>query len=296
MTLQTESSKKSEIVRRSRRLIRQNPAGAVGAFVVLAVLIGAIFAPFITPFEYDSFASSRYTKPMGNSMDGSLMLLGSDNLGRDQFTRLLYGGRISLLVGFVSPIVGVAIGTLLGIVSAYYGKWTDLLLQRITDTLLILPGLIILMTVTASFGFTITVVLLALALFSMIGSIRVVRSHVLGLRGAQFIDAQRAIGSSDLRVIFIHLLPNTLPVTVVLIAVGIAGAIVAEAQLSFLGLGIAPPVPTWGNMLNGAQARFDLGPHLAIWPGIFISVTVLGLNLVGDAVRDIMDPRLRGRQ
>ena len=296
MTLQTQSSKTSEIARRSRRIIRQNPAGAIGAVVVLVILIGAIFAPFITPFDYESFASSRYTKPMGNAMDGSLMLLGSDNLGRDQFTRLLYGGRISLLVGFVSPIIGVAIGSLLGIVSAYYGKWTDLLLQRLTDTLLILPGLVILMTVTASFGFTITVVLLALALFSMIGTIRVVRSHVLGLRGAQFIDAQKAIGSSDLRVIFIHLLPNTLPVAVVLIAVGIAGAIVAEAQLSFLGLGIAPPVPTWGNMLNGAQSRFDLGPHLAIWPGVFISVTVLALNLVGDAIRDIMDPRLRGRQ
>jgi len=296
MTLQTQSSKTSEIARRSRRLIRQNPAGAIGAVVVLVILLGAIFAPFITPFDYESFASSRYTKPMGNAMDGSLMLLGSDNLGRDQFTRLLYGGRISLLVGFVSPIVGVAIGSFLGIVSAYYGKWTDLLLQRVTDTLLILPGLVILMTVTASFGFTITVVLLALALFSMISTIRVVRSHVLGLRGAQFIDAQRAIGSSDLRVIFIHLLPNTLPVAVVLVAVGIAGAIVAEAQLSFLGLGIAPPVPTWGNMLNGAQTRFDLGPHLAIWPGVFISVTVLALNLVGDAIRDIMDPRLRGRQ
>lgn len=296
MTLQTQSSKTSEITRRSRRLIRQNPAGAIGAVVVLLILLGAIFAPFITPFDYESFASNRYTKPMGNAMDGSLMLLGSDNLGRDQFTRLLYGGRISLLVGFVSPIIGVAIGSFLGIVSAYYGKWTDLLLQRVTDTLLILPGLVILMTVTASFGFTITVVLLALALFSMISTIRVVRSHVLGLRGAQFIDAQRAIGSSDLRVIFIHLLPNTLPVAVVLVAVGIAGAIVAEAQLSFLGLGIAPPVPTWGNMLNGAQSRFDLGPHLAIWPGVFISVTVLGLNLVGDAIRDIMDPRLRGRQ
>ena len=296
MTLQTQSSKTSEITRRSRRLIRQNPAGAIGAVVVLLILLGAIFAPFITPFHYESFASNRYTKPMGNAMDGSLMLLGSDNLGRDQFTRLLYGGRISLLVGFVSPIIGVAIGSFLGIVSAYYGKWTDLLLQRVTDTLLILPGLVILMTVTASFGFTITVVLLALALFSMISTIRVVRSHVLGLRGAQFIDAQRAIGSSDLRVIFIHLLPNTLPVAVVLVAVGIAGAIVAEAQLSFLGLGIAPPVPTWGNMLNGAQSRFDLGPHLAIWPGVFISVTVLGLNLVGDAIRDIMDPRLRGRQ
>ena len=296
MTLQTQSSKTSEITRRSRRLIRQNPAGAIGAVVVLLILLGAIFAPFITPFDYESFASNRYTKPMGNAMDGSLMLLGSDNLGRDQFTRLLYGGRISLLVGFVSPIIGVAIGSFLGIVSAYYGKWTDLLLQRVTDTLLILPGLVILMTVTASFGFTITVVLLALALFSMISTIRVVRSHVLGLRGAQFIDAQRAIGSSDLRVIFIHLLPNTLPVAVVLVAVGIAGAIVAEAQLSFLGLGIAPPVPTWGNMLNGAQSRFDLGPHLAIWPGVFISVTVLGLNLVGDAIRDIMDPRLRCRQ
>ena len=296
MTLQTQSSKTSEIARRSRRLIRQNPAGAIGAVVVLVILLGAIFAPFITPFDYESFASSRYTKPMGNAMDGSLMLLGSDNLGRDQFTRLLYGGRISLLVGFVSPIIGVAIGSFLGIVSAYYGKWTDLLLQRVTDTLLILPGLVILMTVTASFGFTITVVLLALALFSMISTIRVVRSHVLGLRGAQFIDAQRAIGSSDMRIIFIHLLPNTLPVAVVLVAVGIAGAIVAEAQLSFLGLGIAPPVPTWGNMLNGAQTRFDLGPHLAIWPGVFISVTVLALNLVGDAIRDIMDPRLRGRQ
>ena len=296
MTLQTQSSKTSEITRRSHRLIRQNPAGAIGAVVVLVILLGAIFAPFITPFDYESFASSRYTKPMGNAMDGSLMLLGSDNLGRDQFTRLLYGGRISLLVGFVSPIIGVAIGSFLGIVSAYYGKWTDLLLQRVTDTLLILPGLVILMTVTASFGFTITVVLLALALFSMISTIRVVRSHVLGLRGAQFIDAQRAIGSSDMRIIFIHLLPNTLPVAVVLVAVGIAGAIVAEAQLSFLGLGIAPPVPTWGNMLNGAQTRFDLGPHLAIWPGVFISVTVLGLNLVGDAIRDIMDPRLRGRQ
>ena len=296
MTLETESNKKSKLASSAWRLIRQNPAGAVGSIVVFIVLMGAIFAPFLTPFDYESFTSARYTKPMGNATDRSIMLLGSDHLGRDQFTRLLYGGRISLLVGFVSPIIGVAIGTILGIVSAYYGKWTDLLLQRLTDSLLIIPGLVILMTVTASFGFTIKVVLSALALFSMIGSIRVVRSHVLGLRGAQYIDAQRAIGSSDLRVIFVHLLPNTLPVAVVLIAVGIAGAIVAEAQLSFLGLGIAPPIPTWGNMLNGAQNRFDLGPHLAIWPGIFISVTVLALNLVGDAVRDIMDPRLKGRQ
>ena len=137
MTLQPESSKTSQLARRARRIIRQNPAGTVGAVVVFVVLLGAIFAPFLTPYDYESFTSARYTKPMGNAMDGSLMLLGSDNLGRDQFTRLLYGGRISLLVGFVSPIIGVAIGSLLGIVSAYYGRWTDLLLQRITDTCLL---------------------------------------------------------------------------------------------------------------------------------------------------------------
>ena len=185
---------------------------------------------------------------------------------------------------------------MIGIISAYYGKWIDLILQRFVDTLLILPGLIILMTVTAAFGFTVTVVIAALSMFSGIGTIRIVRSHVLALREAQYIESQKAIGSSVVRIILRHILPNTLPVSIVLVAVGIAGSIVAEAQLSFLGLGIAPPTPTWGNMLNGAQSRFNSGPHLAILPGVFITVTVLALNLLGDTVRDIMDPRLRGRQ
>ena len=281
---------------RIRRFCSSNPAGTAGLLIVIVALFGAVFAPLISPFPHDSFVATRYLKPFQEANDGRLLIFGSDELGRDEFTRIIYGGRISLLVGFLSPIIGVTVGTLMGIISAYYGRWVDLILQRFVDTLLILPGLVILMTVTAAFGFTVTVVIAALSLFTGIGAIRVVRSHVLALREAQYIESQRAIGSSVVRIILRHILPNTLPVSIVLVAVGIAGAIVAEAQLSFLGLGIAPPTPTWGNMLNGAQSRFTLGAHLAILPGVFITVTVLALNLLGDTVRDIMDPRLRGRQ
>ena len=283
-------------LRRVRRFCSTNPAGTAGLIIVIVAVLGAVFAPLITPFPHDSFVATRYLKPFQEASDGSLLIFGSDDLGRDEFTRIIYGGRISLLVGFLSPIIGVSFGTMIGIISAYYGKWIDLILQRFVDTLLILPGLIILMTVTAAFGFTVTVVIAALSMFSGIGAIRIVRSHVLALREAQYIESQRAIGSSVVRIILRHILPNTLPVSIVLVAVGIAGSIVAEAQLSFLGLGISPPTPTWGNMLNGAQSRFNSGPHLAILPGVFITVTVLALNLLGDSVRDLMDPRLRGRQ
>jgi peptide/nickel transport system permease protein len=192
--------------------------------------------------------------------------------------------------------MGVAVGTLIGIASGYFGGLFDLILQRFVDTLLVLPGLVIVITIAVAFGFTMTVVICALALFSAIGSIRIIRSHVLSLRQSLFIEAQRSIGSSSLRIVVLHLVPNTLPVSLVLVAVGIAGAIVAEAQLSFLGIGIKPPTPSWGNMLSGAQNRFDLGPHLAVIPGVMISITVLAMNLLGDAVRDMIDPRLRGRQ
>jgi peptide/nickel transport system permease protein len=262
--------------------------------MLLMVALAAL-APVVAPFDAAKFVTSRYEGLFGEAKGGEFLLFGSDHLGRDELSRLLYGGRVSLLVGFSAPLIGVAIGTLVGIVSAYYGKIFDILLQRLVDTMLVLPGLVIVIVVATAFGFTMTVVICALALFSTIGSIRVVRSHVLSLREAQFVEAQRAIGSSSLRIILVHLVPNTLPVSIVLVAVGIAGAIVAEAQLSFLGIGIKPPTPSWGNMLSGAQNRFDLGPHLAIMPGIMISIAVLAMNLFGDAVRDALDPRLRGR-
>lgn len=276
------------------RFARQNPAGAVGGVIMLTMVALAAFAPLITPFDAADFVANRYEGLFGEGKKGEFLLFGSDYLGRDELSRLLYGGRVSLMVGFSAPLIGVAIGTLIGIVSAYYGSILDILLQRLVDTMLVLPGLVIVIVVATAFGFTMTVVICALALFSTIGSIRVVRSHVLSLREAQYIEAQRAIGSSSLRIVMLHLFPNTLPVSIVLVAVGIAGAIVAEAQLSFLGIGIKPPTPSWGNMLSGAQTRFDLGPHLAIMPGIMISIAVLAMNLFGDAVRDALDPRLRG--
>ena len=278
------------------RFCRQNPAGAVGGTIMLLMVGLAALAPVVAPFDAAKFVADRYEGLFSEARGGEFLLFGSDHLGRDELSRLMYGGRVSLMVGFSAPLIGVAIGTLIGIVSAYYGSIVDILLQRLVDTMLVLPGLVIVIVVATAFGFTMTVVICALALFSAIGSIRVVRSHVLSLREAQYIEAQRAIGSSSLRIIMLHLVPNTLPVSIVLVAVGIAGAIVAEAQLSFLGIGIKPPTPSWGNMLSGAQTQFDLGPHLAIMPGIMISIAVLAMNLFGDAVRDALDPRLRGRQ
>ena len=263
----------------------------------MLVFLGlALFAPLVTPHDPAKFVATRFLGTFESAKDGSLLLFGSDELGRNEFSRILYGGRVSLLVGFLSPLMGVAVGTLIGITSAYFGGLVDLILQRFVDTLLVLPGLVIVITIAVAFGFTMTVVICALALFSAIGSIRIIRSHVLSLRQSLFIEAQRSIGSSSLRIVLLHLVPNTLPVSLVLVAVGIAGAIVAEAQLSFLGIGIKPPTASWGNMLSGAQNRFDLGPHLAIIPGVMISVTVLAMNLLGDAIRDMIDPRLRGRQ
>ena len=275
---------------------RVNPSGAIGGLVMIVFVGLALFAPLVTPHDPAKFVATRFLGLFEFANDGGLLLLGSDELGRNEFSRILYGGRVSLLVGFLSPLMGVAVGTLIGIASGYFGGLFDLILQRFVDTLLVLPGLVIVITIAVAFGFTMTVVICALALFSAIGSIRIIRSHVLSLRQSLFIEAQRSIGSSSLRIVVLHLVPNTLPVSLVLVAVGIAGAIVAEAQLSFLGIGIKPPTPSWGNMLSGAQNRFDLGPHLAVIPGVMISITVLAMNLLGDAVRDMIDPRLRGRQ
>ena len=275
---------------------RVNPSGAIGGLVMIVFVGLALFAPLVTPHDPAKFVATRFLGLFEFANDGGLLLFGSDELGRNEFSRILYGGRVSLLVGFLSPLMGVAVGTLIGIASGYFGGLVDLILQRFVDTLLVLPGLVIVITIAVAFGFTMTVVICALALFSAIGSIRIIRSHVLSLRQSLFIEAQRSIGSSPLRIVVLHLVPNTLPVSLVLVAVGIAGAIVAEAQLSFLGIGIKPPTPSWGNMLSGAQNRFDLGPHLAVIPGVMISITVLAMNLLGDAVRDMIDPRLRGRQ
>ncbi len=184
----------------------------------------------------------------------------------------------------------------MGIASAHYGRWFDLLSQRLVDTLLVLPGLVLAMAITVAFGFTTLVVIIALAVNVVAGTARTVRSHALTLTQMQYVDAARATGVSNWGIILRHLLPNSMAVSIVLFTVSMGSAITAEAALSFLGLGIQPPTPSWGNMLSNAQTFFDLGPHIAIAPGAMITVAVLAINLFGDSLRDVLDPRMRGRR
>ena len=273
---------------------RNHPTGAAGGIVLFLIILLVALAPIISPFRFDRTVARQLLPPFSEAtLEEGTLWIGSDELGRDLVSRLLYGGRVSMFVGIMSPLIGVAFGTVLGIASAYFGKLFDLLVQRLVDTVLILPGIVVAMTITVAFGFTVPVVIAALAVSYSASSVRVVRSRALTLSGMQYVEAARAIGSSDTRIIFRHLVPNSLPVSMVLIAVSVGAAITAEAALSFLGIGIQPPIPSWGNMLTRAQASFDLAPHIAIAPGMAITLVVLAINLFGDSLRDVLDPRLR---
>ena len=273
---------------------RAHPTGAAGGAILGVIIVMVLLANVLSPFRYDRTVARQLLPPFADAtlQEGKLWF-GSDELGRDVVSRLLHGGRVSIFVGIMAPLIGVAIGTVLGIASAYFGRWFDLLVQRIVDTVLILPGIVVAMTITVAFGFTVPVVIIALAVSYSASSVRVVRSRALTLSSMQYVEAARAVGSSNTRIIFRHLVPNSLPVSMVLIAVSVGAAITAEAALSFLGIGIQPPIPSWGNMLTRAQLNFDLAPHIAIAPGVAISVVVLAVNLFGDSLRDVLDPRLR---
>lgn len=273
---------------------RNHPTGAAGGAVLFVVIMLVALAPIISPFRFDRTVGRQLLPPMSQAtLEEGTLWIGSDELGRDVVSRLLYGGRVSMFVGIMAPLIGVAFGTVLGIASAYFGKVFDLLVQRLVDTVLILPGIVVAMTITVAFGFTVPVVIAALAVSYSASSVRVVRSRALTLSEMQYVEAARAIGSTDTRIIFRHLVPNSLPVSMVLVAVSVGAAITAEAALSFLGIGIQPPIPSWGNMLTRAQQSFDLAPHIAIAPGLAITLVVLAINLFGDSLRDVLDPRLR---
>ena len=273
---------------------RNHPTGAVGGIVLGLIILLVALAPVLSPFRYDRTVARQLLPPLSQAtLEEGILFIGSDELGRDVVSRLLYGGRVSMFVGIMSPLIGVAFGTVVGIASAYFGKVFDLLVQRLVDTVLILPGIVVAMTITVAFGFTVPVVIAALAVSYSASSVRVVRSRALTLSEMQYVEAARAIGSTDTRIIFRHLVPNSLPVSMVLIAVSVGAAITAEAALSFLGIGIQPPIPSWGNMLTRAQQSFDLAPHIAVAPGLAITFVVLAINLFGDSLRDVLDPRLR---
>ncbi|MBI4498472.1 MAG: ABC transporter permease [Chloroflexi bacterium] len=278
-------------LRKVAHFLRTRPLGALGVALILLVLLSTAAAPALTAKKPEEVFRQQVLRPPSAEFP-----LGTDNLGRDVFSRTLYGARISLLVGVLVALFSVSLGSLLGIASAYVGRSFDLLVQRLVDILMSLPGLILALALMAALGQSLQNVVLALVISQIPSSIRVIRSAALGVLQNQYIEAARALGASGTRVALVHLLPNVVPPIIVVASIVPGGAIIAEASLSFLGLGVPANVPTWGGMLGGSVQRFATSaPWIVVFPGLAISITVLGINLLGDALRDALDPRLRGR-
>jgi peptide/nickel transport system permease protein len=275
------------------RFVQRKPLGALGGFIVLGMLVLAIFAPWIAPHSPQEFiegGSARLQPP-------SLRFpMGTDNLGRDILSRVIYGARLSMLVGFVSTFFGTGIGAVIALFTAYVGEKWDLMAQRFMDVLWSFPSLIIAIVVVAVLGRSTTNLIIAIAIVVIPSAARVVRSAVLVVKETEYVQAARAVGANQWRIVFRHIAPNCMAPYLIIATASLGGAIITEASLSFLGLGVPPPAPSWGRDLFGSAQKFaELAPWMPIMPGIAISLTVYGFNLFGDAMRDILDPRLRGR-
>lgn len=271
------------------RFTRRYPLGAVGAFLILALAIMAVFAPVIA--THDRYALNSRERRNAPSAEH---FFGTDELGRDIFSRIVYGARISLQVGFISVGLGVTLGSLIGLLGAYFRGAVDFWLQRLVDALFAFPTIILALTIVAVLGASTTNVIVAVGIVSIPRIARVVRSASLSIMAQPYIEAARSMGSGHRRIVFQHILPNVMAPMIVMATAGFGGAILSEAALSFLGVGTPPPEPSWGIMLSGAAQQFiRVAPWMAIFPGIAISLVVFGFNLFGDALRDALDPRLR---
>ena len=269
---------------------RRKPLGALGAFIVLALLLMAGFAEWIAPYAYDQQLAGARLKPPGREY-----LLGTDNVGRDIFSRIVYGARVSVTVGFLTVLLGNAAAALIGITSGYFRGRYDILVQRVVDAWQSFPYLIIILSLLAVLGPGMLNVILALSTLVAAATSRVIRSATLSVVEYPYIEAARAMGAGHARVILRHVLPNVAATLVVVATIGLGGVILAESALSFLGYGVPPPHPSWGSMLSGSGRTYMYSaPWIAIWPGVAISLVVFGFNMLGDALRDVLDPRLRG--
>ena len=278
------------------RLVRRKPLGAVSAMIILGLVVVALLAPVLAPRDPFLFNLNERGLPIRMQAPTPAFPLGTDPLGRDVLSRIIYGARISLIVGLASVIIGTLLGTVLGLVSGYWEGTLDQIIQRGVDTTMAIPGIVLALAVMSVLGQSLTNIILVIALVIAPGASRVVRGTVLAVKQHTFIDAAQALGASPGRIVVRHVLPNVFAPILVIATVWLGNAIVIEAALSFLGLGTPPPTPTWGAMLSGEGRRnLETAPYLAIFPGVAISLVVLAFNMLGDALRDLLDPRLRSR-
>lgn len=271
------------------RRLRKSPSAMLGLGIVLLFMVAGVLAPWIAP--YDPLRPDFSRAREGPTLDS---LLGRDELGRDIFSRMIHGARISLWIGFIAVVIGVALGVPLGAVSGYYGR-LDIFVQRLVDIMLAFPGLLLAIVLISILGVGLINVMIAIGIASIPTYARLVRSSVLSLREMDYVAAAKAVGMSDKRIIFRHILPNCLAPIIVQSTLQIATAILFAAGLGFLGLGAKPPMPEWGVMLSTGRDYLRDWPHIATFPGLAIVFSVLGFNLLGDGLRDIFDPRLRGK-
>ena len=273
-----------------RKFRRQHVALAAGAFVVLLVAI-AIAAPWIAPFDPENF----FDYDSLNKGPSARYWFGVDPLGRDIFSRIVWGARISLAAGFISVAVGAIVGTLLGLIAGYFEGWWDRIIMRVCDVLFAFPGILLAIGIVAILGGGIVNVVIAVAVFSVPTFARLVRGNTLALKHLTYIEAARSIGASNATIIGRHIFPGTVSAVVVYFSLRIGTSIITAASLSFLGLGAQPPTPEWGAMLNSARADMMIAPHVALFPALAIFVTVLAFNLLGDGLRDALDPKIEQR-
>jgi peptide/nickel transport system permease protein len=271
------------------RFTRRNPLGAAGGMVIVVMILVAVFAEFIAPYNPVANAFDRLHQPP--SLEN---WFGTDQFGRDVFSRIVYGARTALLVGFVSAFIGATIGLVLGVGSAYFGGRIDLIFQRILDVFMAFPLIIMALSVIAIFGTGSQNVIIAITIPFIPRCARVVRSSALAIRELPYIDAARANGYSHARIILRHMVPNVMAPFLIMITAFVGQAILLEASLSYLGLGVQEPTPAWGLMLQGGAEEYaESAPWIAIFPGIAISLAVFGFSLFGDAIRDELDPKMR---
>ncbi|WP_248928356.1 ABC transporter permease [Paenibacillus hamazuiensis] len=284
-------------LKRAFKLLLKSKTGTVGAVLVILVCLVALFAPFIATQDPAKInPTQRLLPPVWLDRGTPQHILGTDNLGRDIWSRIVYGSRVSLIVGICAVFVSGAIGAVLGLLAGYYGKWLNAVIMRVADAFLAIPTILFMLVLLAVVGPGLGTLIFVIGITNWVSYARVVRGEVLSVKERDFVKGARAVGASDLRIIFIHILPNVLSSFIVISTMSVATTIILEASLSFLGLGIKPPDVSWGGMLSDGRQYLATSWWVATFPGLAITITVLGVIFLGDWLRDMLDPRMKTKE